>query len=513
MASVLIEHEALRLNAIALSRQVEVALESSAVAFCLFRPVRDAEGTVVDLCWEYLNSAAAHLLGHEVPELVGHAVRDVLPGAWDEPGVLSQYVMALEKDATVEFEFRSSRASEGWFHVIASPCEGGLAVWITDVTERKFHEQTLREADRRKDEFLATLAHELRNPLAPIRQAAMIARSPGAKPEQQRWSMEVIERQVGNMAVLLDDLLDVSRITRGKLELRRVVTDLRRAADSALEAARPVIEARKQQLIVEWSETPLWAKIDSIRIAQVISNLLTNASKYTHPRGTIRLTARRENAEAVIEVADDGIGIPPDSLERVFEMFTQVRNPHSSSTGLGIGLSLSRGLAQMHGATLTAQSEGIGRGSTFTLRLDLCDPPVSDAPANKPIANNGARSRRVLVADDNRDAAESLAEVLRMEGHDVSLAFDGEAALQQFNERSPEIALLDIGMPRMTGNEVASAIRSSPGGESTLLVAITGWGQERDRASAKKAGFDFHFTKPVNPDHVLRLIENPEAPG
>jgi CheY-like chemotaxis protein/anti-sigma regulatory factor (Ser/Thr protein kinase) len=255
----------------------------------------------------------------------------------------------------------------------------------------------------------------------------------------------------------------------------------------------------------------LWAKIDSIRIAQVISNLLTNASKYTQPRGTIRLTARRENAEAVIEVADDGIGIPPDSLERVFEMFTQVRNPHSSSTGLGIGLALSRGLAQMHGASLTAQSEGIGRGSTFTLRLDLCDSPVSDAPANKPVANGGARSRRVLVADDNRDAAESLAEVLRMEGHDVSLAFDGEAALQQFNERSPEIALLDIGMPRMTGNEVASAIRSSPGGESTLLVAITGWGQERDRASAKKAGFDFHFTKPVNPDHVLRLIENPEA--
>jgi CheY-like chemotaxis protein len=195
----------------------------------------------------------------------------------------------------------------------------------------------------------------------------------------------------------------------------------------------------------------------------------------------------------------------------VFEMFTQVRNPHSSSTGLGIGLALSRGLAQMHGATLTAQSEGIGRGSTFTLRLDLCDPPVSDAPLNKPIAIEGARSRRVLVADDNRDAAESLAEVLRIEGHEVSLAFDGEAALQQFNEQAPEVALLDIGMPRMTGNEVASAIRSSPRGGSTLLVAITGWGQERDRALAKQAGFDFHFTKPVNPDHVLRLIEDPEA--
>ncbi|NPC54094.1 hybrid sensor histidine kinase/response regulator [Caenimonas soli] len=511
MASVLIEHEALRQNALALSRQVEVALESSAVAFCLFKPLRDADGTVVDLRWDYMNSAAAHLLGHEVPELVGHAVRDVLPGAWDEPGVLSQYVMALEKDATVEFEFRSTHPSEGWFHVIASPCEGGLAVWFTDVTERKFHEQTLREADQRKDEFLATLAHELRNPLAPIRQAAMIARSPEAKPEQQRWSLEVIERQVGNMAVLLDDLLDVSRITRGKLELRRMVSDLRQAADSALEAARPVIEARKQQLIIEWPDAPLWAMVDSIRIAQVISNLLTNASKYTHPRGTVRLTARREGNDAVIEVSDNGIGIPRDSLERVFEMFTQVRNPHSGgATGLGIGLALSRGLAQMHGATLTAQSEGVGRGSTFTLRLDLCEAPAHAVSA-KPTVNGAGRSRRVLVADDNRDAAESLAEVLRLEGHDVSLAFDGEAALQQFNEQAPEVALLDIGMPRMSGNEVASAIRSSPGGESTLLVAITGWGQERDRAAAKKAGFDFHFTKPVNPDHVLRLIEDPEA--
>ena len=485
MASVLIEHDTLRQNAIALSRQVEVALESSAVAFCLFRPVRDAAGTVVDLRWHYLNSAAAHLLGHEVPELVGHAVRDVLPGAWDEPGVLSQYVMALEKDATVEFEFRSTRASEGWFHVIASPCEGGLAVWFTDVTERKFHEQTLREADQRKDEFLATLAHELRNPLAPIRQAAMIARSPGAKPEQQRWSLEVIERQVGNMAVLLDDLLDVSRITLGKLELRRVVTNLRDAADSALEAARPALESRKQQLVVEWPDTPLWAKVDAMRIAQVISNLLTNASKYTHPQGTIRLTGRRDGEDAVIEVTDNGIGIPHDALERVFEMFTQVRNPHSAgSTGLGIGLALSRGLAQMHGATLSAHSDGVGRGSTFTLRVDLCDPPALDSTVGKAFANGIGRSRRVLVADDNRDAAESLAEVLRMEGHDVSLAFDGEAALQQFNEQAPEVVLLDIGMPRMTGNEVASAIRSSPGGGSTLLVAITGWGQERDRAAA-----------------------------
>jgi signal transduction histidine kinase/CheY-like chemotaxis protein len=511
LMSVLTERETLRQDAMALARQVQVALESSAVAFCLFRPVHDAAGAIVDLRWEYLNGAGAKLLGHEVSELQGNAVREVLPGAWDEPGVLAQYVLALEKNATVEFEFRSSNAAEGWFQVIASPCEGGLAVWFTDVTERKFQEQSLREADRRKDEFLATLAHELRNPLAPIRQAAMIARSPAAKPEQRRWSLEVIERQVDNMSVLLDDLLDVSRITRGKLELRRAVTDLREAADSALEAARPVIEAKRQQLVVDWPDTSLWAMVDSMRIAQVISNLLTNASKYTHDEGAVWLTARREGTEAVIEVRDNGIGIPPDSLEQVFEMFTQVRNPQSgAATGLGIGLALSRGLAQMHGASLTASSEGVGRGSTFTLRLDLCNAPTRAVPHEAGHCEAG-RPRRVLVADDNRDAAESLAEVLRMAGHEVALAFDGEAALQQYNSLAPEIALLDIGMPRMTGNEVASAIRSSPGGDETVLVAITGWGQERDRAAAKKAGFDFHFTKPVNPEQVLRLIQDPAA--
>jgi CheY-like chemotaxis protein len=375
------------------------------------------------------------------------------------------------------------------------------------VTERRAQEQALRDADRRKDEFLATLAHELRNPLAPIRQAAMIARSTTATPVQQRWSLDVIDRQVGHMAMLLDDLLDVSRITRGKLELRREVTNLRQVADSALEAARPLIEARKQKLTVDWPDAALWADVDPMRIAQIVSNLLTNASKYTQPEGEIRLSAAREGKQAVIEVQDNGIGIPAESLDEVFEMFTQVRtSPAAASTGLGIGLALSRGLAQMHGATLAAHSGGLGHGSTFTLRLDLCDAPANRTQGDAPFEHS-IHPHRVLVADDNRDAAESLAEVLRMEGHEVTLAFDGETALQEFRRVTPEIALLDIGMPRMSGNEVARAIRSSSAGESAVLVAITGWGQQRDRAAAKDAGFDFHFTKPVDPAKVLRLIE------
>jgi len=244
-----------------------------------------------------------------------------------------------------------------------------------------------------------------------------------------------------------------------------------------------------------------------MRIAQILSNLLGNASKYTQPAGEIRLSARREDAHAVIEVQDNGIGIPTQSLEEVFEMFTQVRtSPAAASMGLGIGLALSRGLAQMHGATLTARSEGLGRGSTFTLRLELCDAPADQGQADAP-AQHAIHPHRVLVADDNRDAAESLAEVLRIEGHDVTLAFDGESALQEFKRVVPEIALLDIGMPLMSGNEVARAIRSLPGGDAAVLVAITGWGQQRDRAAAKDAGFDYHFTKPVDPAKVLRLIE------
>jgi signal transduction histidine kinase/CheY-like chemotaxis protein len=512
LASVLAERELLRRDALSLSRKVEVALESSAVPFCLFSPLRDAHGALVDFHCDYLNGAAARTFERDASQLIGHPVRQSVPAAWDEPGLLRSFEAVLQRQATVEFEFESrTRRTPTWFHVIASPCEGGLAVWFSDVSERKHHEHALHDADRRKDEFLATLAHELRNPLAPIRQAAMIARSPLAKPEQRRWSLDVIDRQVGNMAVLLDDLLDVSRITRGKLELRKAVTDLREVVESALEATRPAMDARQQQLVFEWPALPLWAHVDPIRMAQVVSNLLTNACKYTQPEGTIWLTGRAEDGEAVIEVKDNGIGIPPDALEMVFEMFTQVRTPQSGPTmGLGIGLALSRGLAQMHGATLTARSGGTGLGSTFTLRVAMSGGVAQPKPADVAATNRG-ECRRVLVADDNRDAAESLGEMLRMAGHEVTLAFDGESALQQFRQAAPDVALLDIGMPRMTGNEVAAAIRASAAGNHTVLVAITGWGQERDRAAAKEAGFDFHFTKPVDPEQVLRLIEDPQA--
>jgi signal transduction histidine kinase/CheY-like chemotaxis protein len=485
------------------------------VPFSLFKPVVDGDGAIVDLRWDYANTAASTAIGRGESDLVGRTLREVLPGIWERQGPFHNSTRALREQITVEFEWSyDHNGLRRWFQVIASPCDDGLAMWFSNVTRRKRQHEALQEADRRKDEFLATLAHELRNPLAPIRQAALIARSPAATQAQLHWSLEIIERQVAHMALLLDDLLDVSRITRGKLELRKTVTDLGQIAETALETARPIIDQRQQRLVLDWSADrarALWAMVDSMRISQVLSNLLANASKYTPIEGEIHLSARREGDDAVIEISDNGIGIAPESLEQIFEMFTQVRRAKSApSMGLGIGLALSRGIVALHGGTLTARSEGPDRGSTFTLRLALCESPEDATLPGIPV-RQVVKPRRVLVADDNRDAAESLAEILRMEGHEVALAFDGESALRQFNRITPDVALLDIGMPRMSGNEVAIAIRSSPGGERPMLVAITGWGQERDRDAAKKAGFDFHFTKPIDPDQVLRLMGDAKA--
>jgi len=500
--------EAMR-RAIATSRRLEVALDTSVVPFCLVQPVRDDQGRIVTFRWEYVNAAAARLLGRPAGEVARLSVRETLgAGVQLEPGLLARTLDALRSSATVQFEtWAAAGERKRWFDVIASPYDGGLAIWFTDVTRRREHEEALRQADRRKDEFLATLAHELRNPLAPIRQAAAIARSPDAGEERKAWSYGVIERQVGHMAMLLDDLLDVSRITRGKLQLRKAPTPLGEAVTAALESAQPLVEARRQHLRTQLPTAPIWLDADRLRLAQVLSNLLTNASKFTPEGGTIVLTARGEDDGAVIEVADNGCGIAAEALGDIFEMFTQVRGPDAGRAGgLGIGLALSRGLVQLHGGRLEARSDGLGRGSTFAVWLPcvISGQPQPEAPAVQPAT---ARAHRILVADDNRDAAQSLADLLRIQGHEVSVAFDGEEALREFGRTAPEIVLLDIGMPKMNGNQVARAIRARADGRRALLVAITGWGQERDRQAARDAGFDLHFTKPVDPSQVLQLLE------
>jgi PAS domain S-box-containing protein len=381
-----------------------------------------------------------------------------------------------------------------------------------DISRLKNTERALLDADRRKDEFLATLAHELRNPLAPIRNAVRILDSDAADDRQRKWGREVIARQVHRMSLLLDDLLDVSRITRGQLELKKDYVDLKSVIGIAVETARPLLDAKQHQLTVSLPPENIKLEADPLRLSQVIGNLLTNAAKYTDPEGKIALTARIENAELTIAIRDNGIGLTQESLPGLFTMFSQVNSAvDRAEGGLGIGLALVKGLVALHRGRVEVRSEGLGRGSEFIVHL----PHKVLAPANalRREENSGAanssavRRGRILVADDNRDAAESLALVLRFSGYEVSIAFDGTEALEIAARDRPRAAIIDIGMPGMSGHEVARRMRLEAWGRNSILIALTGWGQEQDKQAAKAAGFDAHLTKPVDPDDVERTLD------
>jgi PAS domain S-box-containing protein len=490
-------------------RRFQSVLEASGVPFLIWSPVRNESGRIVDFRFVYVNTAAANVMRVKPDEYLGKRVLEVLPHAWDDPGRLEMYVNALERNAVLQTERQSAAdGNHAWYHIVASPLEGNIAVWFADITQRKRHERELLEADRRKDEFLATLAHELRNPLAPIRQAARIARNENATEAQKRWSNNVIERQVQHMSLLLDDLLDVARITHGTLQLRRQPTDLQSFLGAAIETARPIIDERRHRLHVDVPED-LRVNGDPLRLAQVLSNLLTNAAKYTNPGGTIRVLARRLHDDIAISVEDSGIGIAAEDLPKVFGMFTQLRTAQEHAAGgLGIGLALAKGIVEMHGGRIEATSSGPGHGSRFTVRLPAMADVVAPARAATSVLNgHAAPSKRILLADDNRDAAESLAIILRLEGHEVELAHDGAAALQAFSARRPDVALLDIGMPRADGYEVARRIRAAPEGKDVLLIAITGWAQDADKSQSRAAGFDHHLTKPIEPEVLIGLLD------
>jgi signal transduction histidine kinase/ActR/RegA family two-component response regulator len=368
----------------------------------------------------------------------------------------------------------------------------------------------LREADRRKDEFLATLAHELRNPLAPVIHAVKLMESPAADEPQRQWGREVIARQVQRMALLLDDLLDVSRITRGRLELRKDYVDLQSLVNSAVETARPLIDAKNHTLTVDLPADPVVLEVDPLRLSQALSNLLTNAAKYTDAQGQIKLTALQDAEGLVVRVSDNGIGIESVVIKGLFEMFSQIDSAiDRAEGGLGIGLALVKGLVALHGGTVQATSPGLGQGSDFTIRLPR--PVVVERRAtgsNKPpsAAILAGPRGKVVVADDNRDAADSLKLLLELSGYDTFVAYNGQQALDFGAREQPSAFILDVGMPDMTGYEVARRIRQHAWGRSALLVAVTGWGQDDDKERAKAAGFDHHFTKPVNPEAVEQVL-------
>ncbi len=376
-----------------------------------------------------------------------------------------------------------------------------------ETAERRSAEQALRLADRRKDEFLATLAHELRNPLAPLMNGLEILRMAGANPTLAERSREVMERQLRQMVRLVDDLLDVSRITTGKLMVRRSPVQLQQVIRSAVELADPFIKSRGHTLEVVLPEAPVWLEADATRLAQVFSNLLNNAAKYTNSGGAIRLDAEVVGNNVAVRVIDNGIGLSPAMLSRVFDMFTQVDySLERSNAGLGVGLTLARRLVELHDGKLEALSDGPDQGSTFvaTLPLAVAGAPLDSSTAEPDVVPE--RRFRILLADDNVDFSSSLATMLRSLGHELLVAEDGLRALEAAPSFQPDFAFLDIGLPGLNGYALARALRANPATSATVMVAVTGWGQERDRQLAQDAGFDHHLVKPVEPAKIREVL-------
>ncbi|MET0291478.1 MAG: ATP-binding protein, partial [Steroidobacteraceae bacterium] len=423
-------------------RRFRSVLDGSAAGFTVFRPLFDDAGNVRDFIWVYINPAAAAVWRKNPEHFVGRPVSSTLPGAMFDSAPFDRFASVLRDNVVQEFEHETRLTpTREWFHVIVSPLDGDVAVWFTNVTARRRNEEALVEADQRKDEFLATLAHELRNPLAPIRQATQIAMAPQATESQKRWSYAVVERQVQHMSLLLDDLLDISRITRGQLRLRRQACELHEVFNAGVEAARPLIDRKGHTLDLDLPAAPIFVDADPLRLAQILSNLLTNAAKYTNVGGNIRVSARVDGADLEIEVADNGIGIESTELSGVFTMFSQVTAAHERSEGgLGIGLALTRGLVQLHGGTIEAASQGSGQGAEFTARLPIVTSTQVAAPREDVALEPQARllRRRLVIADDNRDAAESLAMLMRLHGNEVHLAHDGRAAIDAIDRFQPD---------------------------------------------------------------------------
>ena len=437
----------------------------------------------------------------------------------DRDRVLEQRRQILEAGVATEFrdEFRVIRPDDGetrWIEAVArldvSDSTRRMSGMAVDITDRKKATEALREADRRKDEFLAMLAHELRNPLAPIRNAVAILRQPTREIGDTNWCVDIIERQCRHLTRLVDDLLDVSRVSRGKIKIQRTLLDLAKVVQQAVETSRPLLDARRHVLSITLPPEPVHVLGDLTRLAQVVANLLNNAAKYTDEGGDIRLSVEAEPGEptwAAIRVRDNGRGLDAASLGKLFDLFFQVDgNLDRSDGGLGIGLSLVRTLVEMHNGSVEATSPGRGKGSEFIVRLPCASSPTKAGPSPQIAAGTGAtRAVRILVVDDNRDSAESIGKLLELWGHDVRLAHDGHSAVEMALADRPEVVLLDIGLPGLNGYAACQAMRQQ-GMTDELIVAMTGYGQEEDRRLSLESGFDRHLVKPIDLRTIERLL-------
>jgi len=474
-----------------------------------------------ELRFRFVNRGYLQWFGREREEFLGRTVREVL--GEEAFARVRPYAEAALAGETVEFDAEVPHREGGTRFINAhhvpevgeNGTVGGFYALVHDVTASRRAEENLREADRRKDEFLATLAHELRNPMAAIRSALEVMEIVANDPGRSRDMRQIIDRQSTQLVRLIDDLLDVSRISAGKIELRKRRVDVREIIRHLVADSGPLCATDGLKMTMELPDDPVWVDADPARLSQVVNNLLGNACKFTESGGQVRVALTRDGDAAAIRISDTGVGLSPHHLSRIFEMFTQVDGPLTrKGGGLGIGLSLARTVIELHGGTIEARSSGLGKGSEFLVRLRAEEPSAPGAQAGEAAEAPAVPSTplRIVAADDNADALDAAVLRLRMKGHEVQTAEDGLEALEKVRTLRPDVALLDIGMPGLDGYEVARRIREEPWGQEMLIIATTGWGADRDREMAKQAGFDAHLTKPVDMGRLDRLLAERRRP-
>jgi len=467
------------------------------------------------------NAAAERLFGYTAEQAIGRNISLVIPPERiDEEDQIVARLQAGQRIEQYETERIRSDGQRIIVSLTISPINDdagnviGASKIVRDITDRRRLEDNLRrlaadlsENDRRKNEFLATLAHELRNPLAPMSNMLEVVKRADGDSETLKRAHDTIERQLAQMIRLVDDLLDLNRITHDRLELRRSEVELSSVIQQAIEVARPLIDAAGHNLTVDLPAEPIYLNADRARLAQVFGNLLNNSSKYTRANGEIRLSARRDGDDVVVTVSDNGAGIPADKLNSIFDMFMQVdRTAEQSREGLGIGLTLVKRMAEMHGGSIEAKSRGEGEGSEFVVRLPIREKQAEvSSPASDAVAESSAQ-RRILIVDDNKDSADSLAMLLEITGNKTYMAHDGVEAVEAIEKHRPEIVLLDIGLPKLDGHEVCRRVREQPWGKDIVVIALTGWGQDDDRRKSEEAGFNGHLVKPVDYEKLLELL-------
>ena len=491
-------------------RRFRASQEVSMQGYALLSAVRDGAGAIRDFRWEYINPQGAAMARARPEALIGRLVRETLPMTM-QSGVFDAFVRVVETGEPSDREVRyQERGVEGWLRNVVVKVGDGVSASFFDISQTKRLEAELRQrafdlqrADVNKSEFLAVLSHELRNPLAPLLTGLSLLQLQH-EPHALAATRDMMGRQIENLRRLIDDLLDVSRIDRGKLELLREIVTVDAVVRNAIETAQPGIDAKAQQLSVHVDDPALCVEGDPVRVAQIVANLVSNASKFTPAGGRIDVRVAASNDLAVISVRDNGIGFAPGDERRMFDMFVQLDSGPAGAGGLGLGLTLARRLAELHGGSLDARSAGPGQGAEFVLRLPATPGPVAPA-AGPPPQRKQAPRRRILVVDDNADAADSLAQILLIEGFDVRAYYDPLHALDDADEWRPDVAFVDLNMPGMTGVELAHNLRMRPWSASLRLVAVTGMGQAADIESTRRAGFHAHVTKPAATDRIVAL--------